>query len=147
MEAWTEDCTRGLVSCLHCQLQFLAYRGKGLFEHRVVSFTAVTGADSALPGHCQGLLLLVLVEMFKAHLVSMIQRKSANPYARETKKGPRPGGAVKAPAFSSQLHLNSDCYTQPRATSIASTLIPTAYKRRQENLVGSETSTGSTQQP
>ena len=26
---------------------------------------------------------LVLVEMFKAHLV-MIQRKSANPYARET---------------------------------------------------------------
>ena len=90
--------------------------------------------------------LRVLVEMFKAHLV-MIQRKSANPYARETKKGPRPGGAVKAPAFSSQLHLNSDCYTQPRATSIASTLIPTAYKRRQENLVGSETSTGSTQQP
>ena len=89
---------------------------------------------------------LVLVEKFKAHLV-MIQRKSANPYARETEKGPRPGGAVKAPAFSSQLHLNSDCYTQPRATSIASTLIPTAYKRRQENLVGSETSTGSTQQP
>ena len=28
-------------------------------------------------------LALVLVEMFKAHLV-MIQRKSANPYARET---------------------------------------------------------------
>ena len=89
--------------------------------------------------------------MFKAHLV-MIQRKSANPYAtgRETEKGPRPGGAVKVPAFSSQPHLNSDCYTQPRATSIASTLIPTqagtAYnlKRRQENLVGSETSTGST---
>ena len=49
--------------------------------------------------------ILVLVEMFKAHLV-MIQRKSANPYARETEKGPRPqaGGAVKAPAFSSQLH-------------------------------------------
>ena len=95
--------------------------------------------------HCT---VLVLVEMFKAHLV-MIQRKSAyaNPYARETEKGPRPGGAVKAPAFSSQLHLNSDCYTQPRATSIASTLIPTAYKRRQENLVGSENSTGSTQQP
>ena len=85
--------------------------------------------------------------MFKAHLV-MKQRKSANPYARETEKGPRPasGGAVKVPAFSSQPHLNSDCYTQPRATSIASTLIPTAYKRRQENLVGSETSTGSTQQ-
>ena len=41
---------------------------------------------------------LVLVEMFKAHLV-MIQRnlKSANPYARETEKGPRPGDAVKAP--------------------------------------------------
>ena len=37
--------------------------------------------------------LLVLVEMFKAHLV-MIQRKSANPYARETEKGPRPGGLV-----------------------------------------------------
>ena len=52
--------------------------------------------------------LVVLVEMFKAHLV-MIQRKSANPYARETEKGPRPGGAVKAPAFSSQPHLNSDC--------------------------------------
>ena len=42
-----------------------------------------------------------LVEMFKAHLV-MIQRKSAKPYARETEKGPRPGDAVKAPAFSSQ---------------------------------------------
>ena len=41
--------------------------------------------------------VLVLVEMFKAHLV-MIQRKSANPYARETETGPRPGGAVKAPA-------------------------------------------------
>ena len=41
---------------------------------------------------------LVLVEMFKAHLV-MIQRKSANPYARKTEKGPRPGGAVKAPAY------------------------------------------------
>ena len=42
--------------------------------------------------------VLVLVEMFKAHLV-MIQRKSlsANPYARETEKGPRPGGAVKVP--------------------------------------------------
>ena len=52
--------------------------------------------------------VLVLVEMFKAHLV-MIQRKSANPYARETEKGPRPGGAVKVPAFSSQPHLNSDC--------------------------------------
>ena len=52
---------------------------------------------------------LVLVEMFKAHLV-MIQRKSANPYARETEKGPRPGDAVKAPAYStSQPHLNSDC--------------------------------------
>ena len=56
---------------------------------------------------------LVLVEIFKAHLV-MIQRdlKSANPYARETEKGPRPGGTVKALAFSSsQLHLNfnSDC--------------------------------------
>ena len=48
---------------------------------------------------------LVLVEMFKAHLV-MIQRKSANPYARETEKGPRPGGAVKAPAYSSSsVHL------------------------------------------
>ena len=55
-------------------------------------------------------IMLVLVEMFKAHLV-MIQRKSANPYARETEKGPRPGGAaVKAPAYhSSQPHLNSDC--------------------------------------
>ena len=52
-------------------------------------------------------LVLVLVEMFKAHLV-MIQRKSANPYARETEKGPRPDGAVKAPAFSSQPHLNSE---------------------------------------
>ena len=31
---------------------------------------------------------LVLVEMFKAHLV-MIQRRSANPYAGKTKKGPR----------------------------------------------------------
>ena len=41
---------------------------------------------------------LVLVEMFKAHLV-MIQRKSANPYARKTEKGPRPGGAVKAPVL------------------------------------------------
>ena len=55
-----------------------------------------------------GNIVLVLVEMFKAHLV-MIQRKSANPYARETEKGPRPGGAVKVPAFSSQPHLNSDC--------------------------------------
>ena len=53
-------------------------------------------------------LALVLVEMFKAHLV-MIQRKSANPYARKTEKGPRPGGAVKAPAYGSQPHLNSDC--------------------------------------
>ena len=51
---------------------------------------------------------VVLVEMFKAYLV-MIQRKSANPYARKTEKGPRPGGAVKAPAYSSQPHLNSDC--------------------------------------
>ena len=47
----------------------------------------------------------------------MIQRKSANPYARKTEKGPRPGGAVKAPAFSSKLHLNSDCYTKYSATS------------------------------
>jgi len=30
--------------------------------------------------------LLVVVEMFKAHLVTMIQRKSANPYARKTEK-------------------------------------------------------------
>jgi len=54
--------------------------------------------------------------MFKAlaHLV-MIQRKSANPYARKTEKGLRPGGAtasgsaVKAPVYtsSSQPHLNS----------------------------------------
>ena len=56
---------------------------------------------------------LVLVEMFKAHLV-MIQRKSANPYARETEKGPRPGGAVKAPAYSSQPHLNSDASSSLR---------------------------------
>ena len=37
----------------------------------------------------------------------MIQRKSANPYARKTEKGPRPGGAsaVKAPAFSATLVL------------------------------------------
>ena len=44
-------------------------------------------------------MMLVLVEMFKAHWhLVMIQRKSANPYARKTEKGPRPGGAVKAPA-------------------------------------------------
>ena len=43
--------------------------------------------------------VLVVVEKFKAHLV-MIQRKSANPYARETENGPRPGGAVKAPSSS-----------------------------------------------
>ena len=48
--------------------------------------------------HYDRALVVVLVEMFKAHL-AMIQRKSANPYARETEKGPRPGGAVKAPAF------------------------------------------------
>jgi hypothetical protein len=52
-------------------------------------------------------LVLVLVEMFKALLV-MIQRRSANPYARETEKGTRPGGAVKVPAYS-QPHSNSDC--------------------------------------
>ena len=52
--------------------------------------------------------VLVLVEMFKALLV-MIQRRSANPYARETEKGPRPGGAVKAPAYYGQPHLSSDC--------------------------------------
>ena len=68
------------------------------------------------------LVLLLVVEMFKAHL-AMIQRKSASPYARKTasEKGPRPGGAVKAPPYSSQPHLNCDCSTQPRATSIAST--------------------------
>ena len=62
--------------------------------------------------HGIGVAALVLVEMFKAHLV-VIQRKSANPYARMTEKGPRPGGAVKAPVYSShwhwQPHLNSDC--------------------------------------
>ena len=46
---------------------------------------------------------LVIVEMFKAHLV-MIQRtgKSTNFYARKTEKGPRPGSAVKAPAYTSR---------------------------------------------
>ena len=60
-------------------------------------------------------LSLVLVEMLKAHLVVM-QRRSANLSAGKTEKGPRPGGAVKAPAFqvtsstsSSQPHLNNDC--------------------------------------
>ena len=35
----------------------------------------------------------LVVEMFKAHLV-MIQRKSANPYARETEKGQLEGLVV-----------------------------------------------------
>ena len=53
---------------------------------------------------------VILVEMFKAHLV-MIQRKSANPssYAGKTEKGARPGGSIKAPAYSSQPHLSSNC--------------------------------------
>ena len=51
-------------------------------------------------------LVLLVVEMFKAHLV-MIQRKSANPYARKTEKGPRPGGAVKAPVYSSLVLVRS----------------------------------------
>lgn len=62
----------------------------------------------SLPVALPLLVLLVLVEMFKALLV-MIQRRSANPYARETEKGPRPGGAVKAPAYYGQPHLSSDC--------------------------------------
>ena len=49
-----------------------------------------------------------LVEMFKA-LSVLIQRRSANPYAGTSEKGPKPGGAVKAPAYSSQPHLNSGC--------------------------------------
>ena len=66
------------------------------------------GVPKILPGfpvaeghwQCWACAVLVLVEMFKAHLV-MIQRRSANPYARKTasEKGPRPGGAVKAPAY------------------------------------------------
>ena len=62
----------------------------------------------------------------------MIQRRSANPssYARETEKGPRPGGAVKAPAVLSRNGRGTGTGSTTTSTSSSPTTTQAGTPRR-----------------